>query len=332
MRLNFILIIFTWILILNSSCRHSPGTLKIIHAGSLAVPVNEIVDSFLKYNPGELIQTEAWGSKAGARRISDLNIPCDVFISADYKVIDDFLIPGHASWNISFAGNEMSIVYNTRSRYAGEISSDNWTEILLRDDVIFGRSDPDSDPCGVRAIMTIKLAGLFYDNPGLPDELLSRHRNMIRPKETDLLALLETNTVDYIFLYRSVAHQHKLEYLELPDELNLKDQRLNSWYSKATAEMRGSKPGETVTETGQAMVYGITIPDNAENSDLAERFVSFFLSENGGLRILRKNGQNTIVPSISSTYKDIPDQLRPFALEDGQGNRDVESQNLQGGY
>jgi molybdate/tungstate transport system substrate-binding protein len=279
------------------------------------VPVNEIVDSFLKYNPGEIIQTEAWGSKAGARRISDLNIPCDVFISADYKVIDDFLIPAHASWNISFAGNEMSIVYNARSRYAYEISSDNWTDILLRDDVIFGRSDPDSDPCGVRAIMTIKLAGLFYDKPGLPDELLSRHRNMIRPKETDLIALLETNTVDYIFLYRSVALQHNLEYLELPVELNLKDQQLNRWYSKASAELRGSKPGETVTEKGQAMVYGITIPDNAGNADLALRFVTFFLSENGGLEILRKNGQNTIVPTISSTFNNIPGQLRPFALE-----------------
>jgi molybdate/tungstate transport system substrate-binding protein len=315
MRLNSILIIAAVVLILISSCRPSPGTLRIIHAGSLAVPVNEIVDSFLKYNPGEIIQTEAWGSKAGARRISDLNIPCDVFISADYKVIDDFLIPAHASWNISFAGNEMSIVYNARSRYAYEISSDNWTDILLRDDVIFGRSDPDSDPCGVRAIMTIKLAGLFYDKPGLPDELLSRHRNMIRPKETDLIALLETNTVDYIFLYRSVALQHNLEYLELPVELNLKDQQLNRWYSKASAELRGSKPGETVTEKGQAMVYGITIPDNAGNADLALRFVTFFLSENGGLEILRKNGQNTIVPTISSTFNNIPGQLRPFALE-----------------
>jgi molybdate/tungstate transport system substrate-binding protein len=316
MRLNNILIITAGVLLLFTACRPSPGTLRIIHAGSLAVPVNEIVDSFMKYNPGELIQTEAWGSKAGARRISDLNIPCDVFISADYKVIDDFLIPAHASWNISFAGNEMSIVYNSSSRYAGEISSENWTEILLRDDVIFGRSDPDSDPCGVRAIMTIKLAGMFYDKPELPGELLSRHRNMIRPKETDLLALLETNTVDYIFLYRSVALQHNLEYLELPDELNLRDQRLNSWYSKAYTELRGSKPGETVTEKGQAMVYGITIPDDAENADLALRFVTFFLSENGGLRILRKNGQNTIVPSFSSTFKNIPDQLRSFALED----------------
>jgi molybdate/tungstate transport system substrate-binding protein len=320
MRSNSIVIIAVGFLILVSSCRQSPG-LRIIHAGSLTVPVKEIVDSFLRHNPGEIIQTEAWGSKAGARRISDLDVPCDVFISADYKVIDDFLIPAHASWNIGFAGNEMSIVYNTNSRYAGEINSGNWTAILIKDDVKFGRSDPDSDPCGVRAIMTIKLAGILYDNPELPDELLSRHRNMIRPKETDLLALLETNTVDYIFLYRSVAQQHNLEFLELPDELNLSDQRLNSWYSGAYTKLRGRKPGESITEKGHAMLYGITIPDGSHNQDLALRFVTFFLSENGGLPILRRNGQKTLVPSISSTYNDIPDQLKPFVLDGSLGDK-----------
>ena len=30
--------------------------------------------------------------------------------------------------------------------------------------------------------------------------------------------LLETHTIDYIFLYRSVAQQHDLKYLLLPDE------------------------------------------------------------------------------------------------------------------
>lgn len=296
------------------SCRHSPETIRIIHAGSLSVPVKEAADSFIKYNPGVKVLTEAWGSKAGARRISDMDVPCDVYISADYNVIDIFLIPDHASWNISFAGNEMAIVYNSGSRYAGEIHSDNWYEILLRDDVIYGRSDPNSDPCGVRAVLTSKLADIYYGKPFLSEQLLSRHHNMIRPKETDLLALLQKNALDYIFLYRSVAEQHDLKYVVLPDKLNLKEPGLNEWYAQAQTEVTGTSLRETITETGEAMVYGITIPHKSENYQLAEGFVKYFLSSEGGLDILEQNGQNVLVPYPSSTYDYIPENLKPFAL------------------
>ncbi|TVR74594.1 MAG: tungstate ABC transporter substrate-binding protein WtpA [Marinilabiliales bacterium] len=293
------------------SCNGRPETLRIIHAGSLSVPVREAADSFGARNPGVRVLTEAWGSKAGARRISDLDVPCDIFISADYNVIDLFLIPGHASWNIPFAGNEMAIVYNTGSRYSDEINSENWYRVLLRDDVVYGRSDPDSDPCGVRSVFVTRLAELYYEEPGLSDRLLSRHRNMIRPKETELLALLEKNVLDYIFLYRSVAEQHRLQFVELPGELNLKDAGLNDWYARASVEVRGTRPGETMTETGEAMIYGITIPLKTRNSILAEEFVRFFLSGDGQA-IMERNGQNSIVPAVSSTYGMVPESLRQF--------------------
>lgn len=305
-----------------SACRHSStekpvegglsGTLRIIHAGSLTVPVKEIADTFMEENPGVRILTEAWGSKAGARRISDLDQPCDVFISADYKVIERFLIPDHATWCIPFAGNEMAIVYHDKSRYAGEIDKLNWFEILMREDVIYGRSDPNSDPCGVRAVLTCKLAERFYEIPDLAENILSRHLNFIRPKETDLLALLEKNALDYIFLYRSVAEQHGLKYLILPDEINLKNPELNACYAEVEVEVTGTKPGETYREIGEAMVYGITIPCKTENPDLAIEFVKFLLSGDKGLAVLRKNGQHPLVPYGSEFYKSIPAELKKF--------------------
>lgn len=316
-------ILFTGLLLFVSiSCRQPAaekvkdgnlsGTLRIIHAGSLTVPVKEISEAFKSENPGVKILTEAWGSKAGARRISDLGQPCDVFISADYKVIDRFLIPEHASWNIPFAGNEMTIVYHEKSRYADDINKDNWYEVLLRDDVIYGRSDPNSDPCGVRAVLTSKLAERFYEIPSLAENILSRHQNFIRPKETDLLALLEKNALDYIFLYRSVAEQHGLKYLVLPDEINLKNPELNPCYAEVDVEVLGTKPGETYKEIGEAMVYGITIPLRVENEILALKFVEFLLTEEKGLSIMKKNGQNTIIPSEVSEPGNIPQSLKRF--------------------
>lgn len=296
------------------SCGTRKETLRIIHAGSLSLPVKEAADSFMRNNPGIKVLTEAWGSKAGARRVSEMDVPCDVYISADYNVINIFLIPGHASWNISFAGNEMAIVYNPGSRYSSEINQGNWYEILLRDDVIYGRSDPHSDPCGVRAVFTTKLAEIFYNEPYLSERLLSRHHNMIRPKETDLLALLEKNVLDYIFLYRSVAEQHDLDYIELPVKLNLREPEMNKWYGQAQLEVTGTSPGKTIVETGEAMVYGITVPHKSMQRQLALEFVKYFLSDDGGLDILERNGQNVIVPYPSSTYESIPVKLRSFAL------------------
>ncbi len=289
--------------------------LKIIHAGSVSVPIHEIVDSFRALHPDIVIETEAWGSKAGARRVADLNQSCDVFVSADDKVIRDILIPEHASWSISFAGNEMALVYTSKSKYSGEINNQNWIEILLRNDVVYSRSDPDSDPCGSRAVLCMKLAEKHYKQQGLAEKLLSRHTQHIRPKETDLIALLEKNVIDYIFLYKSVAMQHGLLFVELPDEVNLRKPALDSLYGEVWVEVAGKTPQQRVIEYGSAMVYGVTIPKSSQNTNLAEEFVAFFLDPDKGQKIFEKHGQHSLVPSPSIYYENIPKQLQKFATD-----------------
>ena len=266
-------------------------TLHVIHAGSLTYPVHKMARAFEAENPGVKVLTEAWGSKAGARRVIELENPADIFLSADYMVIENMLIPEHASINIKFARNEMAIVFTERSRYQEEITRDNWYEIMLKPDVSIGRSNPDHDPCGVRAVFTSKLAEIHYNKEGLAERLLSKDRQNIRPKETDLLALLETAHIDYIFLYLSVALQHNLKYLILPDEINLGNPDLDEWYSQVSTKTMGSAPGETITETGHSMVYGLTIPFRAENKQLAEKFKYFVLAKEKGQKILKESGQ-----------------------------------------
>ena len=269
-------------------------TLNVIHAGSLTVPVHEISRAFEKENPGVRVLSEAWGSKAGARRVANLETPADVFMSADYMVIENMLIPDHASWYIPFATNEMAIVYTNSSKYADRISVDNWVEILMKDDVKFGRSNPDQDPCGVRSVFTIKLAEKMRGEPGLAKRMLAKDKDNIRPKETDLIALLESNHIDYIFLYKSVAVQHGLEYLQLPDSLSMGNFALNDWYRSVSVETLGTKPGETIVEYGEAMVYGLTIPHKTQNNELAEKFVAFVMSDDKGQKILKELGQDPV--------------------------------------
>jgi molybdate/tungstate transport system substrate-binding protein len=299
----------------SGSTSNLSGELVVFHAGSLSVPFKEISEAFNKEYPDLKISLEAAGSVACARKIIDLGRECDVFGSADYDVINKMLIPEYADWNIKFVSNEMTIVYNERSKYHEEINASNWFDILLRDDVFYGRSDPDSDPCGYRALLTIKLAEGHYDKHGLTEEFLDKDINFIRPKEVDLLALLETNSIDYIFLYRSVAEQHGLDYLILPDEVNLKNPELADLYSTVSVDIKGKKPGEYITQMGEPMIYGITIPKNAPNPDAAMKFVEFVLTKNEGLAIMEKNGQPSVVPAKTDTYKNIPEKFRKFVKE-----------------
>jgi molybdate/tungstate transport system substrate-binding protein len=291
------------------------GRLIIFHAGSLSVPMKAMVGEFAKLHPQLTITTEAAGSRECARKITDLDKPCDVMASADYEVIDSLLIPTHASWSILFAGNEMAIVYREQSRRATEVNADNWYEILLDPNVAYGRADPDSDPCGYRAVLCAKLAQRHYGKPGLADRLLAKDRNHIRPKETDLLALLESGTIDYLFLYRSVAEQHHLKYVVLPDQVNLKNPAMADLYAQQSVELSGKKPGEKVMQKGAPMVYGITIPTSSPNPKAALAFVQFVLSRDQGLAILKKMGQPPVVPSVCPTYDHLPAELKQFALD-----------------
>ncbi|MCK5839029.1 MAG: substrate-binding domain-containing protein, partial [Bacteroidales bacterium] len=147
------------------------GELIIFHAGSLSVPFKQIAEAFKESYPGVDIYLESAGSVACARKITDLNRPCDIMASADYQVIDKFLIPGYATWNIKFAGNEMVIAYFENSTFSQEINALNWYDILRRDEPIVGRSDPNQDPCGYRAVLTMKLAEKLYQIPGLAMQL-----------------------------------------------------------------------------------------------------------------------------------------------------------------
>lgn len=288
--------------------------LIIFHAGSLAVPFKQICKEFNKHYPEIKIVCEAAGSRMCARKIADLNRRCDIMASADYTVIEKLLIPEYAEWNIKFASNEMVIAFREDSRRAGEINKDNWYDILLQKDVTFGRSDPNVDPCGYRAVLMIMLAEKFYNRPGLTSKMSAKDRRYIRPKEVDLLALLEVGELDYIFIYRSVAEQHKLSTILLPDEINLKKAEFADFYKSVSVRITGKKIGAFITKVGEPILYGVTIPKNAPSRELALKFLTFLLDADKGGAILLKNGQTPVVLSPTDSFDRLPECLKTLVL------------------
>lgn len=297
-------------------CQQKPsgvkGELIIFHAGSLSVPFKEVATEFNKLNPEIKILMESAGSVASARKITDLNRPCDILASSDYAVIDNMLIPKFSDWNIKFVSNELSIVYNEKSRYASQINSKNWYDLLMKKDVAFGRADPNADPCGYRTVLMLQLAESLYKKPGLAKSIMDKDQNYIRPKEVDLVALLETGSIDYMFLYRSIAIQHNLKCLILPDEINLKNPEFAAIYASSITEINGTEPGKKVSVKGEPIIYGVTMLREAPNKAAAIAFLKFLLAKEKGMKIIIKNGQLSVIPMITRNYDKLPNELKPF--------------------
>jgi molybdate/tungstate transport system substrate-binding protein len=318
MKMKRIIIFLFLTVILLTACRNTDsgksGEIIIFHAGSLSVPFKQLKDEYEKRNPGIKILLEPAGSLVCARKITELKKPCDIMASADYFVINELLIPEYASWSIRFATNEIVIAYNDASKYSSEINPGNWIEILSRDDVIYARSEPDFDPCGYRTVLAFKLAEKFYNTPGLTERMVAKNKDYIRPKEVDLIALIESNTIDYMFQYKSVAIQHGLKYIELPDEINLSNPSMNEIYNTVRLDVAGSTPGSKITVKGDYINYSLTVPKVALNKDEALRFIGFILSDEG-FAIFRKNGQEPIIPFSSEQYDKLPGQLHRYMKE-----------------
>jgi len=293
------------------SSAQNRGKVIIFHAGSLSIPFKQIAEAFNKKYPNVQVLREAAGSRICARKITDLKRRCDIMASADYSVIDTLLIPNYASWDIHFATNEMAIMYRPNSKYANEINSKNWYDILLKKGVEYGHSDPNADPAGYRSQLVWQLAEKYYKVPGLYKKLIAGcPLQNIRPKETDLIPLVEAGQLDYLFIYKSVCEQHHMPFVALPAQINLGSPAYADFYKQAMIRISGKKPGTFIEKKGAPMVYGITIPGNAPNKEWAIKFLAFVLGPQGR-NIMEKNGQHAIYPvKLSGDSDQLPPAIK----------------------
>jgi molybdate/tungstate transport system substrate-binding protein len=313
MKYRFLFLLVPLLII--SGCGNSDSTKQreiiVFHAGSLSVPFNELRQIYEKQNPRVRILLEPAGSLVCARKITELKKPCDIMASADYFVINQLLIPEYTDWSIRFASNEIVIAYTEKAAYSKDITDGNWMDILQKDDVIYGRADPDNDPCGYRTVMTFLLAEKHYNRKGIAESFISKNKDYVRPKEVDLIALMEANAIDYMFQYKSVAIQHGLKFLELPDEINLGNQSMSQLYGTVNVDVTGDKPGTRMKVTGEFINYSLTILKDAPNSKDATAFVSFLLSKEG-MDVFRKNGQEPVIPFFTDQPEKIPAELLKY--------------------
>jgi molybdate/tungstate transport system substrate-binding protein len=271
--------------------------LVVFNAGSLARPLRAALDTFAAVQRARgsavHVEQENAGSLETARKLTELGKIPDVIALADHEVFPQLLVPEHVAWYAHFARNRMVVAYTDRSRHAAEIGAANWWRVLARPGVEVGRADPDLDPNGYRTLLTLQLAERHYRAPGLAERLLRNapRRNM-RPKEADLVAMLQTGELDYIWSYESMARAVGLRWVALPHEIDLGTPRDSAFYAQASVRVAGRSRGDTIVFRGAPIVYALSIPARAPHPAVAERFVAWLLGD--GRRVLRAAGLDAL--------------------------------------
>ena len=261
-------------------------TLLIFIAASLTKPMQPMLDAF-RARTGIVVQRESGASLEHVRKITELHRIPDVVLLADADVISQLLVPAYATWYADFARNRMVVAYTDRSRFAKEITPDNWMHLLRRQGVEVGRTDPDLAPVGYRTLLMFQLAERYYGQRGLASSLLEHApKRNIRPNAAELAALLEAGELDYIYDYQSVAESNGFRFLALPDAINLGDPARAADYAAASVSVRGTAPGTIAEFKGQPILYGLTVPKDAPHAGAAARFLAYLMSPET-LRALR---------------------------------------------
>jgi molybdate/tungstate transport system substrate-binding protein len=311
-----------------------PVTLKVLHAGSLTGPFEEIEAAFEAEYGYIDVQLEPAGSSACIRKITDTGVEADILASADYTLIPSMMMPDYADWYIAFANNEMVLTYSENSAYADEITQDKWYEILRREDVIWAFSNPNLDPCGYRTPMVIQLAEDYYDDDMIFDDLIGGQTAIygnwgngvfamhspedlapntahvtIRDKSVELVSMVLEGGLDYAWEYISVAEQNGLDYVRMPDAINLSAVAFADNY--ATVSITTSDGN---TNVGKAIVYGVTIPTNAPNPEEAALFIEYIINE-FGQSVFTSQGQPPLVPALASDVSLVPEELQDLVSE-----------------
>ena len=285
-----------------------PVKVTIFAAGTLARPFTQMAREFEKSHPDIAIQPQFGGSVKMVKQVTVLKQQADIVAVADYTVIPKYMFGGngaqaYADWYAGFVGNAITFIYTPKSKFAKEITADNWHDILSRPGVAIGRSNPDTDPSGYQTLQMLNLAATHYHRPDLAGAILKNApETNIRDTETDMISALQLGQIDYLAIYRSDALQHHFQYLKLPAAIDLSDPKYSADYAKSVVHTKNG------ALSAKPIVYALTIPLNAPHRDAAIEFVKFILGPEGR-KISAGNGFKTLAPAYVVHGDRMPSQL-----------------------
>lgn len=270
--------------------------LSVFHAGSLSPPFARLESTF-EAERDVAVSREARGSVRSTQKVTAEGRRADVLGVADYRLLRDRLLPEFGSWYAVVASNAMTIHYTPDSTGADDLARDAWWEVLSRQGVRIGHSDPAADPSGYRAVMCQQLGAVPFEGEALYGEetyrALRANSRVTTDTETNLVGQLRSGKLDYAFSYRSMGETADVEVLDLQPAVDLSrtTPAYAAHYAKASVETASG------TFTGAPVAYGVTVPDVARSPALGTEWVAHVCGERGR-ETLRATGFEPIRPAV----------------------------------
>ncbi len=253
--------------------------LSVLYAGSLTNLMEHGVGPAFSNQSNTTFRGFPAGSNALANQIKGKLRQADVFISASPKVNEALMGPANddwVSWYVTFAQSPLVIGYNPSSRFAAELKTKPWYEVLREPGLHLGRTDPKLDPKGALTVQLLDHAEQLYHQPGLAADVLGGEENpaQVLPEE-NLVGRLQSGELDAGFFYSTETADLHIAAIPLPAEVAL------------------------------SAHYTITVLRDAPHPAVAAQFVDFLLSP-AGKAIMQEHGLDTVRPAVMGDASRVP--------------------------
>ena len=259
------------------------GKVNVLYAGSLVNLMEHGIGPAFDKATGNTFQGYAGGSGLLANQIKGKLRQGDVFVSANPKVNNSLMGAGNGdwvSWYVAFAQSPLVIGYNPSSKFAAELKTKPWYQVLTEPGIRIGRTDPKLDPKGALTLQLMKQAETTYNVPDLSQKVLGAPENpaQVLPEET-LVGRLQSGQLDVGFFYSTETSDAKIPAIDLPAAIAPK------------------------------AVYTVTILRDAPNPTGADQFVAFMLGADGS-GVMKAHGLDLLKPSLTGTTEAVPADIR----------------------
>jgi molybdate/tungstate transport system substrate-binding protein len=252
------------------------GDVDVISAGSLQTLITKSVAPAFHKATGYTLVDNSGGSGTDAADIKNKVDVEDVFISAapaDDTILQGAKNGGWVSWYASFAASPEVLGYYPKSKFAKDLKTMPWYDVITMPGFRLGRTNPSQDPGGVLAAEALKQTAKAQNLPAL---------NKLATESSD-------------------------EYVENTEEADIQSGQLDaSFMYEADANSQDS-PFVKLTGTNLAGDYTITIVKGAPHIAAAEAFIKFLLGSSGKAEL--KADKFEIVSPAKVTGSGVPSGL-----------------------
>src|SRR5579884_332614 len=230
MRIALVFGLMVTFLVPALGARAASGTVNVFYAGSLVSLNENLIGPAFASASGYTYAGQSGGSGAIANEIKGKIAQPDVVEFADPAVNKTLMGSAngtYVSWYLTYARSELVIGFDPKSPVAKEFVAVQrhklpFYKALEQKGLRIGRTDPQIDPKGYRAIWMARLTQKVYHQQGFEKRLFGANENssQVFPEQT-LVARMLTGQVNAGIFYLSEVRELGIPYITLPARVNL---------------------------------------------------------------------------------------------------------------